>query len=69
MFAIYILPNISRIKINQIMKMGQLIEHKIRKIFLEKSYRKCSGEASTRPFYKKTKSTISLNQLKCYKVC
>ena len=35
------------------MKFGQLIEYNIRNIFLEKSYSKCGGEASHRPFYKK----------------
>ena len=30
-----ILPNISRIKDNQTMKLGQLIKHNIRNIFLE----------------------------------
>ena len=38
--AIHILPNISRSKGNQTMKFGQLIEHKMRNIFLEKSYTK-----------------------------
>ena len=31
----------------------------MRKIFLEKSYTKCSGEASLRSFYKKPKLSIS----------
>ena len=39
--AIYILPNISRIKSNQIMKFCQLIEYTMRNIFLEKRYTKC----------------------------
>ena len=34
--AIYILPNISRIKGSQTMKFGQLIEYNMRNIFLEK---------------------------------
>ena len=34
------------------MKSGQLIEHNMRNIFLEKSYTKYSGEASPRLFYK-----------------
>ena len=49
---IHILPNVSRSKSNQIMKFGQLIEYKIRKIFLEKSYTKCYGETIPRPFSK-----------------
>ena len=36
----YILPNISRIKGNQTIKFGQLIEYPKRNIFLEKLYRK-----------------------------
>ena len=34
--AIHILPNISRIKGNQTMKFGQLIEYDMRNTFLEK---------------------------------
>ena len=37
------------------MKFGRLIESYMRNIFFEKSYTKCGGEASTRPFYKKSK--------------
>ena len=48
--VIYILPNISRSKGNKTMKFGQLIEYDIRNIFLEKSYTKCGGETSPRPF-------------------
>ena len=40
---------------NQILKFGQLIEYNMRKIFLEKSYKQCDGETSSRPFYKKIK--------------
>ena len=32
----------------------------MRNIFLEKSYTKCDGETSPRPFYKKSKFSISL---------
>ena len=35
--------------------MGQLIEYKIRNIFLKKLYAKWGGEASRRAFYKKNK--------------
>ena len=48
--VIHILPNISRSKCNKTMKFGQLIEYDIRNIFLEKSYTKCGGETSPRPF-------------------
>ena len=45
------------------MKFGQLIEYNMRNVFLEKSYKKCGGETSPRPFYKKSKLSISLDQL------
>ena len=44
------------------MKFGQLIECKMRNNFLEKSYTKCGGEASSRPFSEKLKLFISLDQ-------
>ena len=50
--SIRILPNISRIKGNQKMKFGYLIEQNIRNIFVEKSDTKCGGETSHRPFSK-----------------
>ena len=57
-----ILPNISRSKDNQRMKFGQLIVYTMRNIFLEKSYTKCGGKTSPRPFSKISKSGISLDQ-------
>ena len=42
--AIHILPNISRSKSNQTMKIVPLTEYNIRNIFLEKSYSKCVRE-------------------------
>ena len=54
--------NISRSKVNQTMKFGQLIEDNISKIFLEKSFTKCGGETSPRPFSGKLKLRISLIQ-------
>ena len=60
--VIHVLPNISRSKGNQILKFGQLIEYNTRNIFLEKSYTKCGGETCTRPFSKKLKLNISLDQ-------
>ena len=59
---IHTLPNFSRSKGNQTMKVGQLIECNMRNIFLEKSYTKCGGETSSRPFSEKLKLSISLNQ-------
>ena len=56
------LTNISRSKENQAMKFGQLIEYNMRNIFLEKSYTKCGGETSPRPFSEKSKLSISLDQ-------
>ena len=44
------------------MKFGQLVGCSIRKIFLEKSYTKCGGETSPRPFSEKLKLSISLDQ-------
>ena len=44
------------------MKFGQLIQCNMRNIFLEKSYTKCNGETSPRPFSEKLKLSISLDQ-------
>ena len=44
------------------MKFSQLIEYNMRNIFLEKSYRECGGETGPRPFSKKLKLSICLNQ-------
>ena len=44
------------------MKFGQLIEHKMKNIFIEKSYRKCGGETSPKSFSGKLKLSLSLNQ-------
>ena len=44
------------------MKFGQLIEYNFRKVFLEKYYTKCGGENIPRPFSKKSKLRIFLNQ-------
>ena len=60
--AMNVLPNISRNKGNRTMRFGQLIEYNMRNIFLEKSYTKCGGETSPRPFSEKLKLSISLDQ-------
>ena len=60
--TIDILSNISASKNNQTMKFGQLIEYKMRNIFLGKSNTNCGGEANPKPFYKKSKLSLSLNQ-------
>ena len=44
------------------MKFGQLIEYNMRNIVLEKSFTKCGGETSPRPFSGKLKLSISLDQ-------
>ena len=44
------------------MKFGQVIEYNMRNIFLEKSYTNCGGETIPRPFSKKSKLSISLDQ-------
>ena len=60
--GIHILPNISRSKGNQTMKIGQLIEYNMRYNFVEKLYIKCAGETVPRPLSKKSKLSISLDQ-------
>ena len=44
------------------MKFGQLIEYNLRNILLEESYSKCGGETISRPFFVKSKLSISLDQ-------
>ena len=60
--AILILPYIARSKDNQTVKSGQLIEYNMRNIFLEKSYPKCGGKTSPKPFSKKLKLNIPLDR-------
>ena len=68
--AMYLLYNISKGKDNQTKKFGLLIEYKMCMIILEKSHRKCDGETTPRPFSKKWKLSISLDQsFKVYTVC
>ena len=57
--AIHKLPNISRSKGNQTMKIGQSIKYNMNNIILEKLYTKCGEEISPRTFYKKLKLSIS----------
>ena len=44
------------------MKFGQLIEYNMRNTSVEKSYTKYGGETIPRPFSKKSKLIISLDQ-------
>ena len=46
------LPNISRSKDNQTIKLTQLIEYSMRNIFPEKTCKKCGGETIPSPFSK-----------------
>ena len=50
--AIHILLTISRSKLNQAMKFGQLIEYNMRNIFVEKPFTKCAEETLSRPLSK-----------------
>ena len=43
------------------MAFGQSIEYNMRNIFIEKSYTKCDGETSPRPFSEKLNLSISLD--------
>ena len=48
-------------QLNTIHKLSNIIEYNMRNILLEKLYSKCSGEASSRSFYEKSKLSTSLN--------
>ena len=60
--AIHILFTISKSKGNQSIAFGQLIEFNMRNTFLKKSYTKRDGKTIPRPFCKKSKLSISLDQ-------
>ena len=60
--TIAILPSISRIKDHQTLEFGHVIVCNLRNIFYEKSYTKHGGKAISRPFSKKAKSILSLDQ-------
>ena len=59
---IQILPNISRNKGNQAIKVSHLIAYKVRNIFLQKPCRKCDRETSPKPpfFLEKKKSSYEV---------
>ena len=44
------------------MKFGQLIEHDMWNVFLEKSHTECGEETSLKPIFGKLKLNISLDQ-------
>ena len=56
-------------KRNQVMKVGHLIEHNMRNIFLEKSYTECGEDTICRSFSKKSKLSLSLDQRFIFIVC
>ena len=60
--VIHILPNISRSKGNHAMKLSQLIEYNMRKIFLKKPYTEWGGETSARPFSEDLGLSIFMDQ-------
>ena len=47
------------------MNFRQLIEYKMRNIFLDNAYTKCGGEIILRPFFKKSKLGIKLRICDC----
>ena len=55
------MSKISRSKGNQTKKFGQLVEYYI-SIFLDKPYIKCVVKTSPKPFSKKSKLSMSLDQ-------
>ena len=57
------MPNVLKSTAQETMKFGQLIECNVRNIFQEKSSIKGGRETSSRPFSKKSKLRISLDQL------
>ena len=44
------------------MKFGQLVEYNMRIIFVKKWHKKCDEETIPKPFSKKSKLSISLDQ-------
>ena len=61
--TMHVVLNIPRNKSNQTVEIGQLIvEYNMRNISVEKFYAKCGEETIPRPFSKKTKLSISLDQ-------
>ena len=52
------MPNISRSKVNQTMKLGHLIKYNKRKFFLQKSCWKWGSETSPRPLFTFGKTLI-----------
>ena len=59
--VIHVLPNIPRNWGNKKTKFGQLIEHVMRNVFIEKSYTKCDRATITRYFSEKSTLSTSLD--------
>ena len=59
--AIHTLSNTVRSKTTQEFKFVQLIQYDMENLFFEKSYTKWGGETISRPFPKKSKSSVSLD--------
>ena len=67
--TIYILPNTSRSKGNQVMKFGQLREYNMTSSFLEKIIQ-CDRETSSRPFTRPFQEIFNVCVAKCtHKYC
>ena len=64
--AIHLLPNKSRRKGNQTIKIAQLTEYNMRNISFEKSFTKYVGETIPRPFSKVSKLSKSQDQIEVY---
>ena len=47
-FTLHLFSNVSGRKVNQTMEYGQLIEYKVRNVFLEKWCKKCARKTSSR---------------------
>ena len=56
------IKNAQTSKGNQTMKFGQLIKYNMKNILFKNSYTNYGGEASSRPFYNKSKLNIFLGQ-------
>ena len=60
--VIHMLSSITRSKGKKTMKFGQLIDYNMTDIFFEKSYTEFRGRTIPRPFSKKSRLSISLDQ-------
>ena len=64
--TIHVLPNISRSKVNHIMKFGQLVAHNMRNIFLKYHTQNVVEKLVPGPFIKKSKLAYHwIDSLRC----